>query len=165
MNLADLYEQHQKNIEKFEALRDKAWEKVLSDNERLVAAFGSRENMSEDALKTHNNRIATFNAEWSMQGGSRFNDLQDQHERQLNAATGNTKFQSAAKQSNSDSERPTLDKTTRQKFNNQAGELAKKAASVSNENKLSEEKRQLREKIAKQQAAIKARNQQKKRGR
>ena len=166
MDLMDAYEKQQQDIERFKALRDKVWEKVLADNEKLAAAFGGKEHLNDDALKLYNSRINTFNAEWSMEGGSRYNDLLDQHEKQLKATTSRNDTAGRSNTEQSDPRKEKSENTTKEKFTNQSERMTDKQAApeVSNDNDEAERQR-LREKIAKQQAAIKARKMQKKRSR
>lgn len=166
MSLMDIYERQQQETERFKAMRDKAWEQVLSDNEKLAEAFGGKDRLSEDARKTYDSRINSFNAEWSMEGGSRYNDLQDQHDKQIRAATGRSAntVSHSPRQSSQTIDAP--ENTLKEKFKNQSERITDKEQEpqVSNDNDEAE-RQQLREKIAKQQAAIKARKMQKKRSR
>jgi len=160
----EFYERQQQDIERFKALRDKVWQQILDDNEKLAVTFGGKEHLNTDAKKLYDSRINSFNAEWSMEGGSRYNNLTDQHDKQLKQITGNNKSNTPQEKDLPRKEKS--ENTTKEKFQNQSESMTDKEQQQET-NKADEEteREQIRAKIARQQAAIKARQMQKKRGR
>jgi hypothetical protein len=164
MDLMDFYERQQQDFERFKVLRDKAWQQILVDNENLAAAYGGKENLSPDAAKSYHERINNFNAEWSMDGGSKYKDLLDQHDKQLRQITGNHDKDGRPGKENGVPRKEKSENTTKERFQNQSESMTDKDQQTDSRNE-DAEREQLREKIARQQAAIKARKMQKKRSR
>ncbi|EHQ29799.1 hypothetical protein [Mucilaginibacter paludis] len=88
MDLTELFAKQQQEIEDFKKLRDATWSNLKKEHETLTAAFGGRANMPEEYRKRIDGQVADFSKEWSMQGGTRHNDIVEQHAKQREAITG-----------------------------------------------------------------------------
>ena len=166
MNLMDLYERQQQEIDRFKVLRDQVWQKVLNENEKLVAAFGDKETLNTDAKALYNGRIDAFNVEWSLDNGTRYRDMLNEHKKQIQQITGKTEQEQSPDEKEVLPRKEKTENTTKEKFKGDSERMTDKNVDTVQPNKNEEtEKKFLKEKIAKQQAAIKARKIQKKRGR
>lgn len=87
MDLIDLYKKHQQNIEEFEALRQKVWDSLKEKQNRTIAAFGSRDNLPEDSRKQMDKELKDFHDDWANDTGKKYQDMVEQHKRQISEQT------------------------------------------------------------------------------
>jgi hypothetical protein len=137
MNLPELYEQQERELEQFKALRDMAWVGLQKEQSEIAAAFGSKENLPEDLQNRFTEQIDNYNREWALETGERYQEIAHKHEKERQAISG---------------------KATPVKPKSEA--MEKKITDP-----LSDEKQKELQKIIRQQQAIRKRNEEKKRAR
>lgn len=88
MTLTELYERQQNEIEQFKALRDKIWSGLIEEQRHIAEAFGGEEKLPDDMRKRFDDQKATYNHEWAMETGQRFQEMRHLHEQQRENMTG-----------------------------------------------------------------------------
>ncbi|QEC79338.1 hypothetical protein [Mucilaginibacter ginsenosidivorax] len=82
MTLPELYEQQQREIEQFKTIRDKAWADLRKEQEEIIGAFGSEDNLPEDIRKRMDNQMNSYLNTWSMEGGEHYEAIMKRHDEQ-----------------------------------------------------------------------------------
>jgi len=84
MNLQDLYEKHQKDIDGFNALKDKVWKKIIDKYEGIASSF-ENEVLPKEYTDEMEKEKDDFNHTWSIPNGTKYKNLLIQHNQQLEA--------------------------------------------------------------------------------
>lgn len=88
MSLVDLFRKQQLDLDGFGALRDKAWEDLKKRHTAIATSYGGDDNLPKNVREQFNNDIANYTQEWSTEGGTRYQDVVDHHQKQREAVTG-----------------------------------------------------------------------------
>lgn len=88
MSLVDLYKKQQQDLDGFGALRDKVWADMKERHTFITASYGGAEQLPKDVKAQFSKDVDNYSLEWSTEGGTRYQDVLAQHEKQREAITG-----------------------------------------------------------------------------
>src|SRR5258708_5150887 len=87
MTLPELYEQQQRELEQYKALREQVWAKLYQEQQGVIGAFG-KDNLPEELQKRLDEQIFNHHKEWATNTGERYQHMQQHHEKQREALIG-----------------------------------------------------------------------------
>lgn len=87
MDLEKIYEKHDHEKERFNALRDKVWADMKERHNNIIAAFQTKENMPEGYAEKMEKEIEGFQGDWSVPNGKYYRNMILQHEQQIDEIT------------------------------------------------------------------------------
>jgi len=94
MTIDELYEKQRQEINDLLKVKEKIWKKMYEDQQAMVSAFGSFDNIPDDYKQRIRHEYQEFHREWDLETGIHYPTLKKRHTQQrINQSEGKPVYQ------------------------------------------------------------------------